>query len=591
MTDTLPPPTATTSSSTDDHERVDTAVEPSQASTFGGPGERRDGFDPITDDQRDRLAPFNPAVLAIRWATTALSISLAASAFVDREPVVIIGVIAVIANAAVRSITPQQDRGSNKAVVALVAELALHLIAVTLTGLWESPLIFSLMSTVVIAGFARGFAFGLRAAAASAIGITASSLLVLDDPAVTAAEAIRWSAVVLLVGIVAGYGRRISGEADRQTNIALGRMNRLADANALLFNLHRIAQTLPASLNQDEALDSTIDRLRSLVDFDSAAILTLDEADGSWVVARRQAVSLGQLLDPSEMPGPVRRAIASHAVTVSDDLAMDGPGFNPGSRSAAYTPLLARGSLIGVLCLEARDDHHFSERDVEVLRRYAEPAALAIDNARWFARLRTVGADEERTRIARDLHDRVGQSLAYLGFEVDRVIRRDTNGEPVTEMLQQLNSDLRSVTGEVRETLYDLRTSVGKEKGFAQTIEEFAVRVAERSSLDIELDCEGSERLPILQERELWRIAQESLINIERHARASLVEIKWRSDGTNALLSITDDGVGFPVGKAGRQDSYGLLGMRERASSIGATLELISSPGEGTTVRCFLAQG
>ncbi len=603
MTDTLPPSNVKAASTTDDvrravgraesraESRAERRAEAFRGFTDREPTERRDGLDLAEDDQRDRLEPFTPSVLAIRWATTALSLSLAASAFAEADAIVVFGVVVILANAIIRSIVPQHDHGGDRAVAEVIAELAVHVLLVTLTGLWDSPLLFSLMSTVVIAGFARGFAFGLRIAATSAIAVTTGVVLTSSELAIDLVNAVRWSAVLLLVGVVAGYGRRISGEADRQHSIALGRMNRLADANALLFNLHRIAQTLPASLNKDEALDSTISRLRSLVTFDSAAILTLDESDGNWLVARRQAMAIGQILELSEMPGPVRRAIATNAVIVSDDLSIDGPGFNQHSQSAVYAPLMARGVLIGVLCIEARDDHYFSARDIEVLRRYVEPAALAIDNARWFARLRTIGADEERTRIARDLHDRIGQSLAYLGFEMDRVIRRDENDEPVADMLQQLNADIRGVTGEVRETLYDLRTSVGSEKDFARTITEFANRVAERSSITIELDCEGSHRLPIIQERELWRIAQESLINIERHARASLVEIKWRSDGTNALLSIADNGVGFPVGKTGRQDSYGLLGMRERASSIGATLELSSSPGEGTTVRCFLAQG
>ncbi len=586
MIDTLSTPAETDERRSADQSSVDRLL---RGMSSGGPGDRRDDFDIVVED-RDRLTPFAPAILAIRWATAALSISLAANAFMEPDLGVVSWVGVVVANTAIRSISPLEDRGDLRSLLFLLAELGLLLVAVTATGAWASPLIFSLMSTVVIAGFARGFAFGLRVAGTAAGSITAATILS-GAEAVPIGDAVRWSGVVMLVGIVAGYGRRISGEANRRHSIALERMNRLADANALLFNLHRIAQTLPASLNQSEVYDSTISRLRTLVTFDAAAILTIDESDGTWMVSRRQAMDIGQLLAMAEMPGPVRRAITSRAVTVSDDLSMDGPGFNPGSRSAVYAPLMARGALIGVLCLEAREPHHFGERDIDLLRRYVEPAALAIDNARWFARLRTVGADEERTRIARDLHDRIGQSLAYLGFELDRVIRRDLQDEPVTDMLEQLSTDLRGVTSEVRETLYDLRTDVGNDKDIAATIEEFAARVAGRSSIDIELDCVASERLPILQEREMWRIAQEILINIERHAKATQVEIKWRCDGSNSLLSIADNGVGFPVGKSGRQDSYGILGMRERASSIGATLEFISTTGEGTTVRCFLAQG
>jgi signal transduction histidine kinase len=89
-------------------------------------------------------------------------------------------------------------------------------------------------------------------------------------------------------------------------------------------------------------------------------------------------------------------------------------------------------------------------------------------------------------------------------------------------------------------------------------------------------------------ERELWRIAQEAVTNVERHARARQLIVRWEQAHDVAILEITDDGVGFPLGGAGRMDSYGLLGMRERADAMGAALEIVSRPGQGTTVRCRL---
>ncbi len=86
----------------------------------------------------------------------------------------------------------------------------------------------------------------------------------------------------------------------------------------------------------------------------------------------------------------------------------------------------------------------------------------------------------------------------------------------------------------------------------------------------------------------MWRIAQEALTNIERHAAATRVRVLWRCNGESAALDVTDNGSGFPIGRAGRLDSYGILGMRERASSIGATLEITSEPEKGTRVRCTL---
>ena len=147
---------------------------------------------------------------------------------------------------------------------------------------------------------------------------------------------------------------------------------------------------------------------------------------------------------------------------------------------------------------------------------------------------------------------------------------------------------MRSVVGEVRDTLYDLRTDVTDSQDVADTLAGFLDRVRDRSHLDVKLDARVTGRIPIMQERELWRIAQEAVTNVERHAKATRLAVTWRCDGNRALLMIVDDGVGFPQGKAGRLDSYGVVGMRERAASIGATLDIHGMEHQGTTVRCEL---
>jgi signal transduction histidine kinase len=276
-------------------------------------------------------------------------------------------------------------------------------------------------------------------------------------------------------------------------------------------------------------------------------------------------------------------------VAVNDLQGVEGPGLAGHSGAGMYAVLPARGSVIGLLAVESKSTSAFSARDVELFRGFVEPVALAIDNARWFSRLRTVGADEERTRIARDLHDRIGQSLAYLAFELDRIVSHNEGGANIASELEQLRGDVRGVIGEVRDTLYDLRTDVTEEQGFGQVVASYAERVRERSKVDITVHGDRDNRLPILQEREMWRIAQEAITNVERHAAATELSITWRCNGRSAALEIRDNGNGFPIGTAGRMDSYGILGMRERASSIGATLDISSSEGQGTTVRCHLS--
>ena len=243
-----------------------------------------------------------------------------------------------------------------------------------------------------------------------------------------------------------------------------------------------------------------------------------------------------------------------------------------------------------MLAIESNSVSSYDERMVQMFNGFVEPVALAVDNARWFGRLRTMGADEERTRIARDLHDRIGQSMAFLAFEVDRLIKRHGEGHDVGPALDQLQHDVRNVIREIRDTLSDIRTDVSDSKGLEETIADFAERLSERSGLAIAVEIDATERLPIMQEREIWRIAQEALVNVERHADATSVDVRWTSNGERGILEISDDGRGFAIAKSGRADSYGLVGMRERASSVGAAFEVDSAPGSGTTIRCILSE-
>lgn len=563
----------------------------------GGPSSARRGDGRysagVAETDDNRLGPYAPAILAVRWATTGVSIALASPALLDVDGAIVAWVCLVLANTVFRTVRPLRYTGSTKSSAVLVAEIGLHVLAVVATGYWDSPLVLLMINTVLVAGFARGFGFALRVAVASTVAVTLAGMRVEDWSGEQAAQAAQWTTLLLSSGLIAGYTRRISGEASRRHSLALDRVARLADANALLTHLHRVAQTLPASLDLGDVLDSSLTRLRGLVGHDAAFILTREDAGGTWSVAIQRGLGIAGEIDPGHLPASVGRAIQSLKLVRLGD-AHNHDAVGTASASGMYVPLLARGRLIGVLGVESRTANRFTERDEQVLRGFVEPVALAIDNARWFDRIRRVAAAEERTRIARDLHDRIGQSLAYLGVEIDRMIRRDDLGQPNGENLRSIRDDLRAVIGEVRDTLSDLRTDVSDSKDFAETAREFAGRITERSDLRITLDCETDRRLPLLQEREMWRIAQEALVNIERHADATDASVLWRCDDEGTLLEVVDNGRGLPArtaeGHLGRPDSYGIIGMRERADSVGATLELTSKPGEGTKVRCFLPQ-
>lgn len=397
-----------------------------------------------------------------------------------------------------------------------------------------------------------------------------------------------WTAELVLVGVALGWARRRSRAPGVGDTANAERLGRLAEANELLSSLHELAQALPSSLDLEQSLDTTVRSLRSFWDLDALAILVPDETSTRWMVVRQEGVRLPLLQEPRDLPPAVARALhlpAGVTALVPDG---DGGGLTATSGSGLYAPLHARGELVGVLAVEHADAGYFGARDVTLLEGLTETVALSVDNARWFARLRTVGADAERTRIARELHDRVGQSLASLGFELDRLSRHSTDDE-LRPGIHRLRRDLRGAMAEIRDTLYDLRTDVSDERGLVPTLESFLDRVERRTGVTVRLEADGAQgRLPLLQEREMWLIAQEAVTNAERHGRPKEIVVRWRSDGHRATLEVADDGCGFDDGGERVAAASGIRAMRERAASIGAHLSVDSAPGDGTRVRCAL---
>ncbi len=550
-----------------------------------------DSIESELGDAKDQTEVFQQVIAIIRWGILGLLIILSAPLIIENgDEALSTLLLAFVALTIVRQVRPIRFEQRLACDLAILTEISLTVASVTLTGLWASPLAVSLIVPIIVAGFARGVSYALRVALLAVAVPTVPQLIRTGLDVDPLQEISQWAIILIVVALIAGQTRRITGEARRARSLAMDRMERLADANSLLYSLHRVAQTLPASLDLQDVLDTTMGRLRSLFDFDTMALFVFDETDASWQVMRSEGASMPLRLGPTMLPNPLKTAIAQNRLVDLPDLESAGTsGLTESGRSGLYTTLTARGQIIGLLAIESARPHVYDERTIQMFNGFVDPVALAVDNARWFGRLRTMGADEERTRIARDLHDRIGQSMAFLAFEVDRLIKRHGEGTDVGPALDQLQHDVRVVIREIRDTLSDIRTDVSDSKGLEDTISEFADRLADRSGLQIDVEIRSADRLPIMQERELWRIAQEAMVNAERHAEAKKVNVSWRSDGQSGVLEITDDGRGFSIGESGRLDSYGLVGMRERASSIAAAFEVESTPGGGTTIRCSLS--
>lgn len=462
---------------------------------------------------------------------------------------------------------------------AIAFELFLAIGVVIATGTWNSPFVATLLFPVIAAGFAGGWiaGFGFAAVAAAIIGIDAGF-----DPDIPIRDTVNWTVEMFLVAALASYARRIFADAQQRASVAATRMKQLSQANALLHELNQVAQTLPASLDLQETLDSTAIHVKDIFGPDQITILLYDETTQTWTTAALRGTKERTMLRTNDLP-----TILLDAYNSGDTAAniADRSVFSPRSHAVLYAPLIAREVLIGFLVLESEQPNSFTNEDRELISGFAEQAALAIDNARWFDQLRFVGADQERTRIARELHDRVGQSLAYVGFELERLSKAAVNPD-VKTALSQLRDDVRTATSEVRETLYDLRSEVNEKRSFVSLLEEFSRRVEARTGITVAIEAQEDERLALPQEREMWHIAQEAIVNAERHAKCKHITVTWHCSPLAAELTIHDDGVGFSPGKDGRADSFGLTGMHERAAVVGALLEIEST--NGTTIRCRL---
>jgi signal transduction histidine kinase len=238
---------------------------------------------------------------------------------------------------------------------------------------------------------------------------------------------------------------------------------------------------------------------------------------------------------------------------------------------------------VALVALERVEGAGFERRNADVLTGLAEPLALAIDNGLWFDRLRRLGAEGERDRLARDLHDRFAQGLAYVNLELDRLSRHPEPGPQLVELRQQVHGLL----GDIRETLRQLRSRVTPTAGLADLLAAELSRFAVRTGIAAQFKvAPGTTRLPVAVEQELWRISQEALDNVERHSKATALDVTWTCDGRHGRLVVADDGAGFDPGGlvTAAGGTSGMTSMRERANAIGARLLVDSNPGAGTWI-------
>jgi len=275
------------------------------------------------------------------------------------------------------------------------------------------------------------------------------------------------------------------------------------------------------------------------------------------------------------------------------------PPHHPPMRSFLGVPIVVRGRAWGNLYLTDKRGGDFEPADEEAAVILADWAAVAIDNAGRFEQQRLrdtlASAEQERRRWARELHDETLQGLGALQMLLSSALRRS---DPA-----QVEAAVRAAVGEIGTEIEKLRTLITElrpaaldELGLQPALESLADRVAAVEgivvSTDVALDDDATGeagRLAPELETALYRLVQEALTNVVKHARAERVEVTVRTRDGRVELTVRDDGRGFDPDAP--HTGFGLLGMQERVVLAGGSLELSSAPGGGTTVRATLRTG
>lgn len=207
--------------------------------------------------------------------------------------------------------------------------------------------------------------------------------------------------------------------------------------------------------------------------------------------------------------------------------------------------------------------------------------AVKLDAALLFAQFRDAATADERNRLAREMHDGVAQDIASLGYIIDALAARPAD-EQQAKVLTMLRERVSVVVAEVRRSVMNLRTSIGEAESLGAAISNVARHLSESSGIPIRVRLdEQPTRLRPEVEAELFRIAQEAMNNAVKHARATSIDVRCQVYAPEAIITVTDDGVGL---QSARDDSHGLKIMRERARLIGAELVVRDNASRGLTV-------
>ena len=376
-----------------------------------------------------------------------------------------------------------------------------------------------------------------------------------------------------------------------------------------------VGHLLSQSLDALEVGQRVVEHVRLLLKTRAAALYQLEPTSG-MLITLAVANDFGAVATPwHALPlgmGAVGLAVCTRQPIVTTDILTDPRITLPAAvrasleptpvRAVLALPLLQDDRVIGALSIGDELSRTFDAEAMALVRLFAAQAATALANAQLYTEVQTgqvrlqdlsrkllEAQEAERRRIAHELHDEAGQLLASVHLALETTII----GLPpqFREGFHQVRSHLDAIETQLRCLAHELRPTILDDLGLLPALQSLAQRVAERTKLCIRVDSALAGRLAPAAETALYRIMQEGLTNIAKHAAATHVDLQLWQDDERVHGLLRDDGIGFAVehvmGQTGPR-GLGLLGIQERLEALGGTLQITSAPGQGTTLQITL---
>jgi two-component system nitrate/nitrite sensor histidine kinase NarX len=391
-----------------------------------------------------------------------------------------------------------------------------------------------------------------------------------------------------LLGVVRDVSKRIKAEQNLNQRVATR-----SHEQATLLN---ISHTLASTLELQPGL--ILDQLREIIEYDHAGLFSLEQST-FITLAMRGTPPLEQsapIRIPLTDPKTLNELFNKHRPIRIADVRSDEPQAQSlrlllddgaavlleGMKSWMWVPLAVRGRVIGGVGVAHKKWNFFTPHHADLALSVANQAAITMINAELYGHAQELAVLEERQRLARNLHDAVNQSLFSAGLIAEVLPRLwDRDQAEARRSLNDLRRLTRGAMAEMRALLAELRPSTLTDAEFGDLLRLLSNAFSGRTNVPVVVTVNGEGVLPTEVQVAIYRLCQEALNNVAKHAAASSVEIVLNQDESSIELNIRDNGKGFDP-KQIASGHYGLSMMRERADAVGAQLSIISQPGKGT---------